>query len=133
MKNKGKKILTKENLIKYKDSGFLTVGNLIEFIKNNNIPNDAIIVAQRVEDVYYEKHNWGVYLKEGDISKMLRGFNESIDSGEFQKKYSDMPEDIKKKFTEEDILESMDEYHPILSPVLYKEDKNEILFLDLHY
>ena len=64
---------------------------------------------------------------------MLRGFNESIDSGEFQKKYSDMPEDIKKKFTEEDILESMDEYHPIWSPVLYKEDKNEILFLDLHY
>ena len=39
----------------------------------------------------------------------------------------------KKKFTEDDINEAMDQYHPVWSPVLHKDDKDDILFLDLHY
>lgn len=57
------KEITKEELINSYDH-YLTVGRLKEFLNKHNLPDTAKVVVQRVEDVYYEKHNWGVYLKE---------------------------------------------------------------------
>jgi hypothetical protein len=45
---------SKEYKEKYKH--YLTVGELKEQLYK--YPNDALVVAQRVEDVYYEKHGW---------------------------------------------------------------------------
>ena len=124
--------ILKEDIKKYEH--YLTVGKLLEFIKKYNIPEDAIVMSQRVEDVYFEKHSWGVYLKEGYGSHSMRSFNEKVDSGVFDDKeqYPLMTEELKNKFTEEDIKSSMEQYHPVWSPVYYKDD-NDILFLDLHY
>ena len=60
------KEISKEELSKYDD--FLTVGGLKEFLYKHNFPNNAKVLIERVEDVYYEKHNWGSYLKETDHS-----------------------------------------------------------------
>lgn len=35
---------------------YLTVGQLKKELEN--YPDDALVVSQRVEDVYYEKHGW---------------------------------------------------------------------------
>jgi hypothetical protein len=129
------KILSKEKLLSYRDSHYLTVGGLLEFIKNNNIPDDAIVVSQRVEDIYFENHNWGVYKKEGEHANWMKDINEKIDSGVYddKEKFPLMTEEMKKKFSDKDIEDACDQYHPVWCPVLYRDDKNDILFLDLHY
>jgi hypothetical protein len=39
-------------------SGYMTVGDLKKFIKENRIPDDALILYQRIEDVYFKKYGW---------------------------------------------------------------------------
>ena len=129
------KILSKEKLLSYKESGYLTVGGLLEFIKEHNLPDDAIVVTQRVEDIYYETHNWGIYLKEGEHTRWMKDFNKKIDDGVFEDKdqYPLFTEEMKKKFSDDDIKDAFEQYHPVWCPVLYRDDKDDILFLDLHY
>ena len=129
------RILSKEKLLSYRESHYLTVGRLLEFIKDNNIPDDAIVVSQRVEDIYFETHNWGVYRKEGYHTHWMRDINKKIEDGIFDDKeeFPLITEEMKKKFSEEDINNASEQYHPVWCPVLYKDDKNDILFLDLHY
>ena len=55
------KEITKEELMKYQL--MLTVGRLKEFLEKSNLPDDAPVLIQRVEDHYYESGNWGVYVK----------------------------------------------------------------------
>ena len=45
---------TKEFREQHKD--YLTVGELKKYL--TDYPDDALVVAQRVQDVYYEKHGW---------------------------------------------------------------------------
>lgn len=48
---------------------FLTVGGLKKFLNKHNLPDTAKVVVQRVEDVYYEKHNWGVQTVNKNLNK----------------------------------------------------------------
>ena len=41
----------------------ITVGDLIDFIATNNINKDSKIFVERVEDKYFEHHNWDVVEK----------------------------------------------------------------------
>lgn len=124
--------ITKEGLKKY--THHLTVGLLLEFIKKYNVPEDALILTQRIEDFYFENNHWDVYLKEGYQCHSMREFNNKIDSGLFDdsEQYPGMTEDLKKKWSDDDIKSAMEQYHPVWSPVYYKDDK-DILFLDIHY
>lgn len=48
---------SKEAKEKYGVKGhYLTVGALRKALEN--YPDDSLIVSQRIEDIYYEKHNW---------------------------------------------------------------------------
>jgi len=47
---------------KKKHKHYLTVGKLKEYLAD--YPDDALVVAQRVEDIYYEKHGWETLKKE---------------------------------------------------------------------
>lgn len=101
----GIKEITKEELQNgYRE--FLTVGGLKEFLYKHNLPNDSKVVIQRVEDVYYEKHNWGVYLKEGEHT------------------FKDKDGSI--------VKESLEQYHPAWCCSKYNDEDN-ILFINLHY
>lgn len=44
----------------------MTVGRLLDFIQENNVPREAIVLCERVEDVYFEEHGWKVYEKVND-------------------------------------------------------------------
>tara|TARA_R110000822_G_scaffold150128_1_gene289230 strand:+ start:20 stop:325 length:306 start_codon:yes stop_codon:yes gene_type:complete len=96
--------ISKEELTNEYDH-YLTVGGLKRFLDKHDLPESAKVVVQRVEDVYYEKHNWGVYLKEG-----MHTFK---DDGVIVKS-------------------SMQQYHPAWCCVKYNDEDN-VLFIDLHY
>jgi hypothetical protein len=142
---------TKEDLLK---TTHLTVGRLKEFIEKNNVPDDAIVMIERVEDAYYEgfdisgmmgvdgiyppgskAEGWRVYLKEGEMYHNCIEHNRKIDSGEFLDKteYPDIEEgdDVLKKIPVEDLEQFKTQYSPAWSCVDYKE--KEFLFIDLHY
>jgi uncharacterized membrane protein len=127
--------LNKEELLSYLNHGYMTVGALKKFIEKHEIPDDALVVVQRVEDFYYEDHDWKVYLKESEHSNWMKSYNDALDKGEFddKEKYPDFKDEMRKKFTEEQIIEASSQYHPAWCPVLYEDDGKEILFLDLHY
>ena len=116
---------------------FLTVGQLREFLENNkNIPDDAKVLVQRVEDVYYEKHGWGVVLKEGEhyhshleMNKNMREEIERRARGEEPHYAIDDPNEA--IMSDEDLEMIKEQYHPAWCCVKYKEDKH--LYIDLHY
>lgn len=127
------KELSKEDLMSYHESHYLTVGRLKEFIKEYELTDDSLVVVQRVEDIYYENHKWGVYLKEGESAHSCKSWNEDI-KGEYldAERYPRLVGKELKPFTEKEIRQSMEQYSPIFSCVRYTDDK-DILFLDLHY
>ena len=45
----------------------LTVGDLRKFLETHNPPDDAIVLVERVEDIYFEKHGWKTVEKEFDV------------------------------------------------------------------
>jgi predicted glycoside hydrolase/deacetylase ChbG (UPF0249 family) len=100
----GIKEITKEELKKY--NYYLTVGDLKKFLDKHNIPDNSPVLIQRVENVYYEKHHWGVYLKEGEHT------------------FKDNEGNL--------VRESLEQYHPAWGCVKY-EGEDDILFIDLHY
>jgi len=58
------KVISQDEVLN-KYEHFLTAGGIKKFIEENNIPDTAKVLIERVHDVYYEKHGWGVYLKPG--------------------------------------------------------------------
>ncbi len=124
--------LTKDDVKGYED--FLTVGELKRFLNEHNLPDNAQVLIQRVKDVYFEKHNWGVYLKEGYNSFLAKKWNADIKSGKYldKKKYPLMKPENLVFYTEEELKEEMEQYHPAWACVRYDDDK-DILFIDMHY
>jgi len=124
---------TKERILELAKKGScLTVGDLKRFISENNIPDDAPVLIQRVEDKYFEgvdisglsgvngiyppgskASGWEVYLKEDYM-------------------YDTLDKKIKNKMSEEEKDLCKQQYHPAWSGAYYKDD-GDILFIDLHY
>lgn len=60
--------MTKEDLDNSYEH-YLTVGTLKKFLEEHNLPDNAKVVVERVEDAYYENNNWSVYEKDTDNGK----------------------------------------------------------------
>lgn len=112
---------------------YLTVGKLLEFIEKHDLPKDAKVVFQRIEDRYFEKHGWGVVLKEGFHYHSQVKRNKDIDNGEFDdpEEYPLLKGKRPEKFPEDKLDELKEQYIPIWCPVKYEDDDN--LYLDAHY
>lgn len=113
----------------------LTVGRLLDFIEKFNIPRDAKVFYQRIEDSYFIGNDpgWRVVKKEGEFYHMALKINADIDSGKYFDKdnYPDAKPELMKKFSEQDLLDFREEYIVAFSPVKYKDDNN--LYIDAHY
>ena len=125
--------ITKEKLQSYQHT--LTVGGLKEFIEEHNMPDSAIVVVQRVTDVYFEKHGWSVYLKEGEHTYSAKKWNQDIIDGTYldKEEYPNMKEENLIPYTEKGIIDSMEQYHPAWCVVHYGGKDSDILFIDMHY
>jgi hypothetical protein len=122
---------TEKEIKKYVD--FCTVGELLEFIEKNNIPKDSKILAQRVEDLYFEEHNWKPIRKEGEFFYQALDWKNKALSGEFSNKeeYPDMHDETIKKIIDVDLEEMKEQYTVIFQPIYYPDSKH--LFLNSHY
>jgi hypothetical protein len=98
------------------------------------LPDDANVLIQRVEDRYYEEHGWGVVLKEGDHYHMYKEQNYRMNEEIKRRKNGEHPkyemEDPSKFIVELDDT-MKDQYHPGWCCLKYKDDDN--LYIDLHY
>ena len=128
-----KKVIEIEDLSRYKD--YLTVGRLKKFLEQHpELPDDALVLTQRVEDRYYEKNGWGVVLKEGYHYHMSKENNIRMEEEIHRRKNGEHPKydmEDPSKFIEELTDDLKEQYHPAWSCLKYKDDDN--LYLDLHY
>lgn len=148
--------ITKEDL-KKRQAG-LTVGGLKKFLLENNPPDDAPVLIQRVEDKYFEgvdisgiggckstkngiyppgskATGWGVYLKRGEHYFAAENFNKEMNEEIKRRANGEEPEyDIEdpSKFIVKLDEGLMEQYSPAWCCVGYKDDP-DILFIDLHY
>ncbi len=128
------RILSREDILGLKH--FLTVGDLLKFIEENQIPMTAPVMIQRVEDVYYKNHGWGVYLKKGehyrDSERTNQLMNEEIDR-RLKGEEPNFPNiENPAKYIVDTDAEMMEQYHPAWSGCRYGDD-TDMLFIDLHY
>jgi len=124
-----------EDELKYQYKDYLTVGQLRK--KLDAYPDDAKVLVQRVEDVYYEKHNWHVVSKEGEFTSRSREDNRKLLDGTYANK-DQYPKFDSSKFrvmTEDELRIYNEQYSPVWCVVDYewKEEKKKNLYLDLHY
>lgn len=126
------RLYTKEELVNY--PMHLRVGDLKKFLDKHSLDDNAIVMVQRVEDIYYEKNNWGVYLKKGESYNYCLKHNRDVESGKYldKEKYPNIKPENLKIMSEKDMQDAMDQYHPAWSCIRYNDDK-EMLFIDLHY
>lgn len=131
------KKLEKEDLERYTKGGHLTVGDIKKwFEKNPDIPDDAPVLMERIPDVYFEKHGWGVHLKEGDGFYSCKRFNDEMIAEMTRRDLGEEPEYPKIEDPSKHIVELTDEhmtqYYPLWSCVRYG-DEDGIMFIDAHY
>jgi hypothetical protein len=116
----------------------LTVGDLKRHIEENVIPDSAPVLIERVEDLYYERSNWGVLLKQGFHYNQVIKANERMKQEIERRARGEEPhfeiEDPAKFILEnQDLLDEFQgQYTPAWSCVKYR-DEDSILFIDLHY
>lgn len=114
---------------------YLTIGKLRKFLQEHpELPDDALVLSQRVEDVYYEQHGWGVVLKEGDHYNTVKTHNIRMEEEIYRRKNGEHPKyDIEdpSQYIQELTDDLKDQYHPVFSCTKYKDDEN--LYLYLHY
>ena len=128
------KEITKEEL----DEGFehyLTVGKLLDYIEKYNISRDAKVLTQRVEDVYYNKYNWGVVLGKGFHYYSIEKMNQNMIDEENRRKLGKEPEydmEDPSMFIVKLDDSFKDQYSPVWGPVRNNDDKDN-LYLNLHY
>lgn len=132
-----RRILTEQE-VKEKFKHYLTVGDLKKSIEGYNIPDEAKVVVQRIEDVYYNKHGWGSMLKEGEHYHNTIQMNENMreeiarrERGE-ESEYPEIENPNEYICEDEEILKELkDQYHPAWCVAGYKD--KDFLFIDLHY
>lgn len=121
---------------------YCTVGDLKKFLEKHNLPDNAKILLQRVEDKYFEAGNvhpqssaWETIKKEGLFYHQAIERNEKIVNGEYNDKeqYPLLDEEsIKAMYISEEELETLKEQFVVAwCPVKYENDDN--LYFHAHY
>jgi hypothetical protein len=124
-----------EDLEKYKESGYLTVRRLKKIL--DKMPDDGLILIQRVKDIYYDNHGWGVVKKIGENYHTSKSLSVRAKSGEFDdtEKYPEMTEETRnalKVISDEELDVLKEQYHPAWCYAIYPDDDKNV-YIDLHY
>ena len=122
----------KKKTLKEDYKHYMTVGQLLEFIKKNNIPKDGKVLIQRVEDVYFKDHGWTTLKMEGEMWHNADKWNKKVEDGTFLNKeeYPNFPESSNKKIPKKEMEAMKDEYYLVWCGVDYD---GEHLYLDAQY
>ena len=121
------------NEVKQTHKRYLTVGDLLKFINDNNIPMDAAVLYERIEDHYFEKNNWTSIKRKGYWWHYLQQHNEDIDSGKYldKEQYPNIKPEHLVKSDEKDMENSKDEFIVADNVTSFPDDRN--LYITAHY
>lgn len=110
----------------------LTVGELLKFIREHNLPQDGKVLVERVEDVYFEKRNWKTVDVEGYQYVLAMERKNKAKNGGFDNKeqYPKLSEEAIKAMAEEDIAYTKEQF--IISHATGKYGENNLLIC-CHY
>lgn len=123
--------------------GHLRVGFLKERIKD--LPDNALVLVERVEDIYYEENCWSVVLREGESYGSAVKFNNTLSNYlENYDKLKDEYPNLTKEYaethikTEEELEKYKDQYTPVYdcsngACVEYGSEYSDALYLFMHY
>lgn len=137
----------------------LRVGDLKRIIEKYDMPDDAPVLIERVEDVYFDgrdvsghhgvledgttgplpegtrRDKWPVLLMESDISMHMREHNQKVDSGYYldKKNYKVPPPRHDQHNSEEEINEFKDQFSPAHCATVIPDKPKEALYIRLHY
>lgn len=92
--------MTLENYIEaFKGRHGLTMKDLRQFVMENpNIPGDALVCTERIEDRYFENHGWNTFGFEGHSYRDAIKFNENVVNGEFDDNIKTIPKEELENF-----------------------------------
>jgi len=113
---------------------YLTVGDLKKFLRDNpDITDDAPVVVERIQDIYFKDNGWGVYLKEGESYYGKIELNSDMKDEIERRRKGEEPEysmEDPSLYIEEVSENDMVQYIPSWSCVKYSDEN--ILFIDLN-
>lgn len=128
--------IEKTDLEKYRKS-YLTVGRLRKLLDNSDLGDDALVMIERVEDVYFEEHNWKVYPKDSHLCEWIRELNQKMrddierrERGEVSR-FPELENPLEYIVGSEEMELYKSQYHPAFSAFMYADEKE--LFINLHY
>lgn len=112
----------------------LTVGDLKKHIEKNNLPDDGIVLVERIEDFYFKRNNWSVHRKKGEEYHRSIQWNEDIKSGKYSdpEKYPGLVGKELKEIDEATLNEMKTQYHSAFCCAKYKDDDKN-LYINSHY
>ena len=162
--NQSKQIdqITDEDIKSLVKFGYLTVGKLKEFLAENDLPDDALVLVQRIEDKYFEGVDisgcigtrpdgtsgilpegskaspWSVYLRGGYWYWSTHRMNENMREEIARRERGEEPEYPRIDNPAEHIVELTDElkdqYIPVWGCLGYLQDSpRNVLLMDCHY
>jgi len=127
-----------KNLIKRERNQLrgMTVGQLKKILEESDLPDDALVVAERITDYYFNKGGWGVYLRKSIFWHDANKFNDQMEAelrriknGE-ERHYS--MEDPSKFITDKDGLDLLhDQFHVVEGA--YSDKEENLLLIHSHY
>lgn len=119
---------------------YLTVGDLLKVIKDNNLSEDVKVYYQRIEDFYFDRNNWEVLGTKGDNYFRCIEHNKKIDLGKLVSEGKLDPDEVgefyyldkyadKRKY--EDPEKHLDQY--IEGFCCFYNEEHNILCITAHY
>lgn len=121
---------------------YLKVGDLLKVIKENNLPDDMAVCYHRIEDLYFDKHEWKTIKIKGDNYYNAVHFNKQLDRGKLVNEGKLHPDEVGRYYWHDDYkkdrkyidLESEDILDQYIEGFccFYNKEKN-ILCITAHY
>ena len=130
------KTISKKELLDIKRHDF-TIGDIRKFLKQNeDLKDDAVVLIERIEDIYFNKNNWSVYLEPGDsLYNQDRMNKEMMDEVE-RRKRGEESEYPKIENPEDYICKIDDSFKDQFIPancISRHCGEDDLIFIHLHY
>ncbi len=127
---------------------YMRVGDLRKALANPDLSDDAIVLIEHVDDIYYERgrdvagfsgpyrpEEWPVVLRDGYWGWYMKDHNQKVDSGYYAdpENFPEPHPEHQRRYTDEEIRQAMTKFAPAHCCGVGGEDDKDVFFIHLHY
>jgi hypothetical protein len=151
--------VSKESLAE-RHGHYMRVGDLRKALANPDLSDDAIVLIEHVDDIYYERgrdvvgfssppedgttgvfpkdyhpEEWPVVLRDGYWGWHMKDHNRKVDSGYYAdpKNFPEPHPEHKRRYTDEEIRQAMTKFAPAYCCGVGGKDDKDVFFIHMHY